>query len=285
MKYTIGEFSEMIGVTVDTLRLYEKRGIIKPIKDDNNNYRYFNDLDARVLLTSRMYRSMQIPLENVADLINKGMLEDVILQIDESRRKLEDQIKKSTLLVDKMIEIEKETATINASLYHFKEKKLSGIYRLITTKKDMLLKHAVHKEEVSAWMNLMPYCFRCFRIDKDLFLSNQENFDYNWGLAIFEDDMKHFDLKITENIEYIKPQTYLFSVFPSVFPDPIDDYFLQNVRDFIISYIAKNDFKVTGDIIGKLLLTQKMEHQTLSYLAVYIPISERSVTTGCNNLD
>ena len=33
MKYTIGKFSEILGVTVDTLRLYEKRGIIKPIKD------------------------------------------------------------------------------------------------------------------------------------------------------------------------------------------------------------------------------------------------------------
>lgn len=275
MKYTIGEFSEMIGVTVDTLRLYEKRGIIKPIKDDNNNYRYFNDLDARVLLTSRMYRSMQIPLEDVAELINNGMLEDVISKIEESKRKLEDQIKKNTMLVHKMTEIKKETATINASLYHFKEKKLPGIYRLITTKKDMLLKHAVYKEEVSAWMNLMPFCFRCFRINKDMFLSNQENFDYNWGLAIFEDDMKHLELKITENIEYIEPQTYLASVFPSVFPDPNDEYFLQNASDFITSYIADNDIRVTGDIIGKLLLTQKMANQTLVYIEVYIPVCER----------
>lgn len=273
MKYTIGEFSEMLGVTVDTLRLYEKRGIIKPIKDDKNSYRYFDDLDARVLLTSRLYRSLQIPLEDVAELINEGTLEEIIERIEESRRKLEDQINKNTLLLNKMTEIKKETSEINTSLYRFKERKLPGLYRLRQTDKDTLLKHIFHKEAVSAWMNILPFCFRSFRVDKNLFLSNQGTFNYNWGLAILEDDMKHFDLKITEEIEYIAPQSYLTSVFPS----PNDGYFLQAASEFIISYIKENDYQVTGDIIGKLLLTQKIDHHTLSYVEVYIPIGERDV--------
>ncbi|MFD1266074.1 MerR family transcriptional regulator [Paenibacillus motobuensis] len=39
------------------MRLYEKQGIIRPLKDHSNNYRYYNDLDVRSLLMSRLYRS------------------------------------------------------------------------------------------------------------------------------------------------------------------------------------------------------------------------------------
>lgn len=39
MKYSIGEFAEIIGVTTDTLRLYEKYNIITPTRDEKNNYR------------------------------------------------------------------------------------------------------------------------------------------------------------------------------------------------------------------------------------------------------
>ncbi|WP_340008072.1 MerR family transcriptional regulator [Paenibacillus sp. FSL K6-0276] len=53
MKYCIGEFASILGVTADTLRLYEKHDIVRPTKDNSNNYRYFNDLDVRDLLMSR----------------------------------------------------------------------------------------------------------------------------------------------------------------------------------------------------------------------------------------
>ncbi|UWG96291.1 MerR family transcriptional regulator [Dehalobacter sp. DCM] len=269
MKYTIGEFSDMLGVTVDTLRLYEKRGIINPIKDDKNNYRYFDDLDSRVLLASRLYRSLQIPLEDVAELINNGQLEDIIEKIDESRIKLEDQIKKSTLLLNKMIEIKKEAAEIPNMLNRFQEKKLPGIYRIRQTDKDKLLKYQSHKETVSAWMNVLPFCFRSFRINKEFFFANDDNVEYNWGLAIFEDEMPYLDLKITSDIEYIQPQTYLSSILPVI---PNGEYFMKNAAEFIISYIKDNHYTVIGDIMGKLMLTQKSYQHTLSYIEAYVPI-------------
>ncbi len=72
MKYTISEFAELLGITVDTLRLYEKYEIIKPFKDKKNNYRYFDDIDARNMLMSRWYRSLEIPIQEAALLIRQA---------------------------------------------------------------------------------------------------------------------------------------------------------------------------------------------------------------------
>lgn len=40
MGYSIGEFSEITGLTIDTLRFYEKQEIIRPDRDDNNRRVY-----------------------------------------------------------------------------------------------------------------------------------------------------------------------------------------------------------------------------------------------------
>jgi len=101
MKYCISEFAALIGVTVDTLRLYEKRGIIRPIKDNKNNYRYFSDLDARDVLMSRWYRSINIPLQDAAILTKECSLETIIKKIKESQLNLEEEIRKNTILLNK----------------------------------------------------------------------------------------------------------------------------------------------------------------------------------------
>lgn len=49
--YPIGIVSEMIGVTEQTIRLYEKRGLISPVR--KNKHRYFSDNDVAWLMCIR----------------------------------------------------------------------------------------------------------------------------------------------------------------------------------------------------------------------------------------
>lgn len=46
MCYTIGQMSEKIGLSIDTLRYYEKEGLIIP-KRDSNNRRVFDETDIK----------------------------------------------------------------------------------------------------------------------------------------------------------------------------------------------------------------------------------------------
>lgn len=38
----IGEVNKIYGVSLDTLRYYDKIGLLKPIVDPNNSYRYYS---------------------------------------------------------------------------------------------------------------------------------------------------------------------------------------------------------------------------------------------------
>lgn len=268
MKYSIGEFASLLGVTVDTIRLYEKYGIITPIKDHKNNYRYFSDLDARSLLMSRWYRSIQIPLPEAAALTKEAPLERIIDHIKEAALQLEEEIKSKTLLLNKMKEINDDFDQMETLLNQCKIKELPGIYRLKQTNKNILLQDDHLHKIVNAWMEALPYTFYSFRIEKKALLSQGETFDYSWGLAISEEEVEHFDLEIDKNVEYIAPNTYLTSVIRT----RQEDYLTRNSVQFMLDFIKRNSYTIKGDVIGKIILTEKTKDKNNSYLEVNIPI-------------
>lgn len=269
MNYTIGDFSKILGITVDTLRFYEKRGIVEPTKNKENNYRYFNDLDARKLLMSKWYRSIDFSLNDVTDIVNNPSIGKVTQKIEEIQINLEEKIKMNTLLLNKISEIKKDITDIQSSLYQFEIKKLPGIYRLRQTNKDTLLKDSLLEDVINEWMNSFPYSFRSFRLDKKSFFQ-ESCLNYNWGLAIFEDEMQYVDIKVNDITEYICPHTYLSTFMPIA---DYEEYLSKSSIQFIIDYLNENNYTVVGDIIGKLIITEKVNSQYQSYIEVNIPIS------------
>ncbi|AIQ34939.1 MerR family transcriptional regulator [Paenibacillus sp. FSL R5-0345] len=269
MKYCIGEFASILGVTADTLRLYEKHDIVRPTKDNSNNYRYFNDLDARDLLMSRWYRSMGIPLPEVATLMKESSLEQVMGRMQETESNLEEEIKRKTMLLKKMNEIHNELRELDSSLYKCKLKQLPGMYRLKQTDKNALLKNDIVKSLVNTWMDLLPYAFYSFRIeDTGIFFSENNNFNYSWGLTLLEDEAQQFEMDIEEYAEYISPSLCISATMLCT----DEKYITKNSLQFMFDYIEANHYSISGDVVGKLLLTEKIEGHNRSYLEVNIPI-------------
>lgn len=268
MKYSIGEFAEMVGVTVDTLRLYEKHNIINPMRDEQNNYRYYNDLDVRNLLMSRWYRSIQIPLQDVANITNDPSKDIIVNKLSSVKEDLEEEIKLKTMLLDKIISINNEISNCEFSLNKCIVKKTPGIYRIKQTRRNTLLQDDSITNIVDEWMNLLPFTFYSFKIDNIRLLSNEEYLDYSWGLGISEDDLNTFNLNINDNIEYIPPRTCVSSIILSSY----SQYLMRDSFKFMKNYIKENNFKINGDIFGRIILIVKISGEMKSYLEVNIPI-------------
>lgn len=74
MAYGIGEFSELTGFSIDTLRYYEKQGIILP-KRDHNNRRIFDEKDVEWLVFIRKLKLTGMKLKDIqtySQLRNEG---------------------------------------------------------------------------------------------------------------------------------------------------------------------------------------------------------------------
>ena len=65
MTYSIKQFADLAGVTTRTLRYYDKFGLLKPSKIQNNGYRRYNHECLLRLQQILFYRELDVPLKDI----------------------------------------------------------------------------------------------------------------------------------------------------------------------------------------------------------------------------
>ena len=101
MKYLrIGDFSNIVGVSVKTIRFYEEKGLIKPAYIDKyTGYRYYDEKNIEQVLVILQYKNMGFTLEEIKN-INPSLL---ISKVDSLKEQMIN-IKKNISHIESMIE-------------------------------------------------------------------------------------------------------------------------------------------------------------------------------------
>lgn len=68
--YTVGALAKFYGISADSIRLYDKKGILPSKKNDENNYRIYSRADLIVMDFIVKLRSMDISLADVSEILN-----------------------------------------------------------------------------------------------------------------------------------------------------------------------------------------------------------------------
>ena len=98
--YTIGELSEICGISKGTLRFYGNKGLLVPSRrNEYNNYRYYSEQDVMdsIIIKDLQKKGMSITemktvIENKDLLSMHNKLEGVIISLEEERKLLEEKI-------------------------------------------------------------------------------------------------------------------------------------------------------------------------------------------------
>ena len=75
-KYLIGQAAHILNVSKDTLRYYDRLGIISPKKDDINQYRYYSLQDLLSLSYVLILRDLDISLDEIRNLVTNSTLDE-----------------------------------------------------------------------------------------------------------------------------------------------------------------------------------------------------------------
>lgn len=88
--YRIGDLANLMGLSRDTLRYYEKRGIL-PSRKGENGYRYYTDPDICRMISILYQRKMDFGLNDIENLWAKGDSIDALAQMMDNRLKEEEE--------------------------------------------------------------------------------------------------------------------------------------------------------------------------------------------------
>ena len=67
--YTIREVAELFNITTNKVRFYEKKGLLNPLRDVDNEYRKFNHEDIMKLQSILLYRLIGLSIKDIRDIL------------------------------------------------------------------------------------------------------------------------------------------------------------------------------------------------------------------------
>ncbi|SHJ71127.1 MerR family transcriptional regulator [Tepidibacter formicigenes] len=68
-QYSINEIAQILNISTNKLRFYEKKGLINPVRDDTNNYRYYTEENLVKIQTILMYRTLNLTIKDIQNLM------------------------------------------------------------------------------------------------------------------------------------------------------------------------------------------------------------------------
>lgn len=115
-KYTISEAAKMAGVTAETLRHYDRIGLVKPCaKDDWTGYRYYSAGEIVRLNTIQALRCMGLSLKEIKKVLEYDSLEKIVQFLKQAEKSAD----------EKMVQLHSAKTKIQRARADY-EKKLRG---------------------------------------------------------------------------------------------------------------------------------------------------------------
>lgn len=62
VRHTIHEVATLLNISTDTIRLYEKEGLVCPLRDPSNGYRYYNAEQIHRIMGIYLYRQLNVSI-------------------------------------------------------------------------------------------------------------------------------------------------------------------------------------------------------------------------------
>ncbi len=126
--YTIGELAEVAGVTTKALRIYEKKGIIKSIRHQGNNYRLYDEETKLILQKVVTLKFLGFSLNQIKEFLENNREMSLEESLQEQRR----------LLMKKRNQLDRVVACMNRAIGECQENQLD-IDELLESMKHIVL--------------------------------------------------------------------------------------------------------------------------------------------------
>lgn len=259
----ISDISAILGISPQSVRLYEKHGIVQTEKDMQTGYRYFSRPELNTLLNARHLRAYDFGLTDIATLLNDATLDEICPACD--------------MRIDAL---EQELNYRNAILQHLKEERahianaiqMIGQCQLVTSPSfyflpymfnDKLLRSPSLRSALNEWSASAPFASRIS------FVSGEDLSNILTGYFL---EQPHASLLSQKALDAARLYAPMRCVYTSFFVEknshstPTRILFKQ-----ALEYLDLNGLTLAGDILFRPLVLLKRKSLCQLLGEVYLP--------------
>ena len=129
-RYTIHEIAKLLGISADAIRLYEKEGLVTPVHDPQNGYRYYETLDIQRIMGIYLYRQLDVSLAEIKDLLTASSITEVSDSFSSLILNTESEIERLQKKLEKIRFMKQHLENLNQGFHTYHILDLPDLYLL-----------------------------------------------------------------------------------------------------------------------------------------------------------
>ena len=266
MLYKIGMMSKLLGISIEGLRLYERRGMINAIKDEETGVRYYEPLDITALIRCRSYRKYGFTMNETAELMNTRDLDFVVEQYQLREKAIEEQIEWDKQMLAYLKSIREVVESIKTEYEKCSVTTSPAMYRFVYMKDGELVLNNESIKKFSEWMDRVPFSALSIIWDKDLFLKGETSFEA--ALCVPEEFAKAVGHCTGDPVQYIPAQKCVYTVSS----EDLNKFDTEYCMKFAREYIQENGYILTDDPYCRTFLSTDKKGNYTRWRHVWFPI-------------
>ncbi len=264
--FKISEVADFLGMSQQTIRYYEEMGVVKPMRDQSNGYRYYNVLDINVLILARQFRALGLSVTDAAQALNNLTPGKLIEVMREKYAALEKQIAISLKTMEFIEDVTQHITSLQfGEILH---RKRPGMYAFFFRKHLAFLKDPYVQPRIREWMEYLPLAEHFLEFLPDSF--PQGDGTYLMGLCIEEKFAEPFDLHNEEGVQYIPPKDCLYTVIEQY----SEHLALKDSLKSIFPYMQEHRYFPDGACYGRSRISLDVVKDPHYYVEIWVPYKQ-----------
>lgn len=259
---SIGKVSKLLNIPRDTLRYFEKEGIVVPKKNAENQYRYYNDWDINFLIEYKRYRGYGFNVEETKQILHKDTISDLQKRMVQNQERIKEKLQyyqylylRNEKYIQRLADVEKRIGC-----YH-----LTGMpeidYFPIRYNRQYLCREDV-AQMVTKWIEYFPFVDPIFVVKKP--------YDEDYECALSFSYAYNFNFSLPHN-HLIVPVRKTKAI-NTVIVAGGEHTFSTKLVNHTLEYMKNHGFIPDGPIIGYYLARVHEKEGYKRYLDIFVPV-------------
>ena len=266
MRYKIGDVAAILGISPDLIRYYEEKGVVSPVKDPANNYRYYDTWDINYLIDCLWYKNFGFGIEQIANIASECNYEALLMRFEDKSDEIMASIRHQEMLLQRIRMFCERITNTKSFLGKCDLRRSAEFIRYINRRNYTYDNHPGLRELNREWLKYMPFSRRYFEIPEDALTGGRG--DYAWGFSLGMQYVEEFGVEVRPPVEFMPSRLCIHSAFTSVGKNQ----FSARHIDFILDYANEHDLKISGDAFGNLTCSVVEDGRQTGYFEVWLPI-------------
>ena len=250
MKYKIGDMAKILGISPDLLRYYEKKGVVSPVKDKSNDYRYYDTRDTNFLVDCLFYKNFGFSIEETSELVRSCSIDEISGRFLENETQLEESIRRQQLLLRRSQEYRRSIARISDHLGRCSfDRRPACIYYINRRNQEFDTDPGLGRV-TRQWLKYLPFSRRSFIVPMEALLSPDSREEFQWGFSLSQEYAGLLGASAQPPVVALSDTRCVYTVFSNP-----DSAFSPRFFGYAMDFIRAQGLRLCGDVFGNLLVS------------------------------